>query len=482
MSRQILAIDIRNSSIAAVVLSTGLKNNTIDGCAHTLLPPVSDEVKNPLQTALETLKEQLHPEQPNVVVSLPPDQTICRTVSVPFKDEKKIRQVLPFELEPSLPVAVDSLVIDFLSNPEPEKSGLLTAAVDRNYLASVMETLTAMDWRPQLVVPGNFPLALALAGPPEPGEENLLFLDVGAKKASLFAVQSQRILMVRSLGAEVATDMGIEALALKIRQTLTAFADAQPGGFEANKIYLSGPAFVDNETSRRLSEALEMTTQVVNLRQSAEKLDASPGIDRWQPCLFDDALALALVEADGSACPNFHRSGSPFRNYWTTYRPYLRGPLTLLAAVLLLGLFGVVLNSIVLKKQVDALDAQIEAVFSETLPGTRRVGDALEQMKSELKRAQTGGIDSENGPNPARTIDILLQLSQSIPKELDMVFSRLVYGNDGLTLSGEAAAFNAVDEIKGHLEKSGLFKQVTISSANMDRGGNKVLFKLKIDL
>jgi type II secretory pathway component PulL len=193
-------------------------------------------------------------------------------------------------------------------------------------------------------------------------------------------------------------------------------------------------------------------------------------------------LALALVDAEGHPCPNFHRSGSPLRNYWTTYRPYLRGPIVLMAAVLILGLLGVVLNSIILKRQVDALDAQIEAVFSETLPGTRRVGDALEQMKSELKRAKSGGIDSEHGPNPVRAIDILLQLSHSIPKELDMVFSRMVYGNDGLTLSGEAAAFNAVDEIKSNLEKSGLFKQVTISSANMDRGGNKVLFKLKIDL
>jgi general secretion pathway protein L len=482
MSRQILSIDIRKTSIAAVVLSTGLKNNTIDGCAYATIPPASDEAKDPLQTALMELQGQLHLERPNVVVSLPPDLTICRTVSVPFKDEKKIRQMLPFELEPSLPVAVDTLVIDFQSTPDPVKTGLLTAAVDRNYLESIIETLTAVDWRPQLVVPGNFPLALALAGQAETDEDNLLFLDVGLKKATLFAIQSQHILMVRTLGAELATDMGIEALALKIRQTLTAFADAQAGGFESNKIYFSGPALVDGETSRRLSEALDMSTRVVNLRQSADKLDPAHMLDQWHPCLFDDALALALVEAEGRPCPNFHRSGSPLRNYWTTYRPYLRGPLALLAAVLLLGLIGVVLNSIVLNKQVNALDAKIEAVFSETLPGARRVGDALEQMKSELKRAKSGGIDTEHGPNPVRTIDILLQLSQSIPKELDMVFSRLVYGNDGLTLSGEAAAFNAVDEIKSNLEKSGLFKQVTISSANMDRGGNKVLFKLKIDL
>lgn len=482
MSRQILSIDIRNSSIAAVVLGTGLKSNTIEGCAHAKLPPVSEEVKEPLQAALREIQQKLPLERPNVVVSLPPDQTICRTIHVPFKDEKKIRQVLPFELEPSLPVAVDTLTIDFQTTDEPEKDGLLTVAVDRKYLDDIMETFAAVDWRPQLVVPGNFPLSLALAGQLEADRGPGLFLSVGSTKATLFILKSHRILLVRSLSADITTEMGIEALALKIRQTLTAFTESQPGGFEFDRIYLSGPAFVDGKTGRRLSEALEIPPQPVNLQKAAEKLEAAPTLGPWHPSLFDDALALALVEAEGSPCPSFHRSGSPLRNYWTTYRPYLRGPLTLLAAVLILGLLGVVINSIFLKRQVDALDAQIEAVFSETLPGTRRVGDALDQMKSEIKRSKSGGIDTEHGPNPVRTVDVLLQLSQSIPKNLDMVFNRLVYGSDGLTLSGEAAAFNTVDEIKGHLEKTGLFKQVTISSANMDRGGNKVQFKLKLDL
>jgi general secretion pathway protein L len=481
MSRQILSIDIRNTSIAAVVLSTGLKNNTIEACAHALIPVVGED-KEALPAAIQSLVEKLPVERPNVVVGLPPDLTICRTISVPFKEDKKIRQILPFELEPTLPVAVDSLVIDYQRCAEPEKTGLLAAAIDRRYLNDVMDALTAVGWRPQLVVPGDFPLALLLADRADSGDEDILFLDVGRNKAALFALQSQRIMMVRSLPADITSDLGIEALALKIRQTLTALMDSQPGGFEPKKIFLSGPALIDAETSRRLAKALEIPTQVVNLRKTADKLDTADALDQWHPCLFDAALALALVEAEGRPCPNFHRSGSPLRNYWTTYRPYVRGPLALLAAVLFLGLLGVLLNSHFLKKQVDALDAQIESVFSATFPGARRVGDALEQMKSELKRAKGGGIDAEQGVSPVRTIDILFQLSQLIPKEIDVVFSRLVLGSDGLTVSGEAAAFNTVDEIKGHLEKSDLFKQVTISSANMDKGGSKVLFKLKIDL
>ena len=81
-----------------------------------------------------------------------------------------------------------------------------------------------------------------------------------------------------------------------------------------------------------------------------------------------------------------------------------------------------------------------------------------------------------------RTIDILLEISRAIPKEADVLFTRLVLGSDGLTLSGETAAFNVVDDIKGRLEQSDLFKEVTIASANMEKSGSKVRFKLKLIL
>jgi hypothetical protein len=58
----------------------------------------------------------------------------------------------------------------------------------------------------------------------------------------------------------------------------------------------------------------------------------------------------------------------------------------------------------------------------------------------------------------------------------------MTVGADEVTVTGETAAFNVVDTIKSHLEKSELFKKITIASANMDKSGKRVLFKLKIDL
>jgi general secretion pathway protein L len=477
MSRQILSIDIRNNSIAAVVLNAGLKSHTIASCTYIPLP----DAPNRLSAGLAVLKENTFPANPTVVVSLPADRAIFRTIFVPFKEEKKIRQVLPFELEPNLPVPVDDLIIDYYKGGQPEKSGLLTTAVDRLYLEEVMDALTAVNLRPQLVVPGGIPLALGLTSY-QPLDHQALLLDVGPRRTILVALNDNNIAMLRSMPSDLSSETAVEALALRIRQTLTAFADNQPGGFTPKTLYMSGPAMADKVAGPRLAKALDMALQDLDLRSLAPKVDAASIQDQWKPFLFDNALALALIEVEGRCCPSFHRSTSSFRKFWTTYKPYLQVPAVLMAFVLLLGLSGVLIESHFLKKRVDGIDANIEALFAATFPNTRRVEKtpALNQMKSELQKSRSN-MDSGQTDFQVRTIDILFQLSQSIPKEIDVVFSRLVLGSDGLSISGETAAFNIVDEIKNGLEKSDLFKQVTIASANMDRSG-KIQFKLKIDL
>jgi general secretion pathway protein L len=73
-------------------------------------------------------------------------------------------------------------------------------------------------------------------------------------------------------------------------------------------------------------------------------------------------------------------------------------------------------------------------------------------------------------------------LSQLVPPSVDVIFERLTMGGDAVTVSGETADFNTVDDIKSRIEKSSIFTQVTIASANMDKSGKKVRFKLKIEL
>lgn len=307
MSRQILSIDIRNQSIAAVVLNTGLTNNVIEACAYTPLPANTTE-EPPRRASLKTLLEQLQIKNCSVVVGLPPDHTFFRTLDVPFKDDKKIRQVLPYELEPNLPIAVDELIIDYQLNDDPQNNNLMTAAIARSVVAEITADFEALDLRPQLIVPGDFPLALGLALYTETLDDQALLLQIGAGKATLFVLEKRHIALVRLLSADLTTETGIESLALAVRQTMTAFADSRPNGFSPQILYLSGPALASTQTERQLAEAMELPVQIVDLRAAMPKLEATNSLADWQPCLHDGALAMAMIEAENRPCLNFHRS------------------------------------------------------------------------------------------------------------------------------------------------------------------------------
>ncbi len=482
MSRQILAIDIRNDALAAVLINTGLKSNTVMGCAY--LPIVAQsEDGDALSQSLALLMERLNPTAANVVVSLPTDNAIFRFLSVPFNEDNKIRQILPFELEPTLPVAAENLKIDFQKSTTGDQTDILAVAIDQSTFQSYMNKLAAANIRPKLVVPAGFPLIDQILALEDPSAAKTLFLDVNANKTTLFALRSGRIEMVRNLPSGAGDETAVEALALRVRQTITAWSDITHNNDAPALIYASGPGLQIGGHIDRLSQALEVEVQRIDLSHWLHRVEIPEAV-QWRPNLMNEALALALLEAEQKPCPNFHRISSPLRNYWSAYRPYIMMPAILLAMVLIIASSGVLLENYYLKKQVDELDSRLEQIFKSTFPGSRLMATVppLDQMKSKLKELKKGGAGSEQHAVQIRSIEVLLQISQSIPDNIQVTLSRLTIGADEVTVSGETTDFNTVDDIKGRLEKSELFKQITIASANMDKSGKKVLFKLKIDL
>jgi general secretion pathway protein L len=480
MSRQILAIDIRNEALTAVLITKGLKSNTVMGTAHLPIRGQTEE-GDPLSQSLVLLLEHIKPTAPNVVVSLPADRALYRFLRVPFKEDSKIRQILPFELEPTLPISTDNLKIDFQKNVAGDQTEVLAVAIDQSVFQNYMGKLTAANIRPQLVVPAGFPLIAQIMAIENQPAAKTLFLDVNADKTTLFAFRSGRIEMVRNLPSGVSDEIATEALALRIRQTITAWKDLSHDDATPSLIYASGPGLQNASQVQRLSQAIEIEVQSIDLRQWMPRVEI-PDTVEWRPDLMNEALALAILEAEDRPCPNFHRISSPLRNYWAAYRPYIMMPAILLAMVLIIASGGVLLDNYYLKKRVDELDAHMEQVFKSTFPSTRLSAAPLDQMKSKLKEIKKGGAGTEQNAVQTRSIDILLQISQSIPENIDVILSRMTIGADEVTVSGETTDFNTVDDIKSRLEKSGTFKQITIASANMDKSGKRVLFKLKIDL
>ena len=204
MSRQVLAIDIRHQSIAAVLLSAGLKSTSIVACQRVPID-TAEENQKALASALTTLTRQFPTTTSGV--GLPADQAIYRNIQVPFKEEKKIRQVLPFELEPNLPVPVDRLVIDYIATDDTSIGTLLTAAIDRQHVDDAIEALETVGLRPQLIVPGDFPLASTILSFGDQVPDQALFLSLDTDTATLFLLDRKNITLARSMVANPTMDL-----------------------------------------------------------------------------------------------------------------------------------------------------------------------------------------------------------------------------------------------------------------------------------
>jgi Tfp pilus assembly protein PilN len=87
----------------------------------------------------------------------------------------------------------------------------------------------------------------------------------------------------------------------------------------------------------------------------------------------------------------------------------------------------------------------------------------------------------QTGPH-IRSIDILNSISQRIPKEIEVDFTRLVISPQNVLIAGNTSAFDSVEDIRGRLEQIDFFKKVSTSSSNMDRSGKEVRFVLKVEL
>jgi general secretion pathway protein L len=362
-----------------------------------------------------------------------------------------------------------------------DQTDILAVAIDQSVLQRYMDALTAAAFRPQLIVPGSLPLAIYLSDIEEFSSEQFLILDVGKEKTSLFALDSGSIELVRRISSKVDSVQAVESLALRIRQTLTAISDQHSDFFSPVKLYITGEALEGSDVFQRISLALELPTEQIDLSHRATRFEMNDETP-WTPCRMNNALALALLEIDGRPCANFHRISSPLRNYWNAYRPYIVGPAVLLAIAILIGLSGVIIDSYLLNQRVKKLKAQIKQVYQSEFPQSRATGDPITLFDIKIKEVKKGGASGGINPTRVRAIDAMLQLSQLIPANVDVLLTRMSMGADSLTLSGETAAFNTVDDIKSRLEKGELFKQVTIASANMNKSGKKVRFKLKIDL
>ena len=496
MQGNITGIDIGDEQITAVQVRGGLKGYQVLGWATV---PVQD---GGLGDALKSLSGSMKMRSDTYIATIPGDHISFRNVQLPFKDTKKIRQALPFEMESMLPFPVEDLLIDFIMTDGPSKGAALAASVKREFFSEYLGSLQANGIDPEVLDVRGSSLAswlLRQTGTPD----HTLILEIGVKRNTLVLCLNRRTVLIRVFSANnpsiarfasgtsditdlknlppETTESSFEAMCATIRNTVHAFVSQRDTLLLPEKLFFTGTGALYPGTEDLLHRFLDMPVEQIDV--SADK---KVTIDRrltrdWSPALMNGALSLVLKSTRKEEGFNFRRDEfGPERRY-LGLRKVVPKIVIFLFLILSFLATDMVIDYYSLKKEYRTLNREITAIFRRTLPEVTKVVDPVQQLRvkiGELKRSTASRPATAPDSN---ILDLLKEISVRIPKSVDVHINRMVIDPETVRITGKTVAFNEVDKIKNDLEPSTIFGEVTISSANLDRTGKKVQFEIKID-
>lgn len=492
MRKKIIALDIRFCGLTAVCVRRGLKGKWIEACESF---EFEDDVlsEENLCSGLETVLEKIDPGGSVFMVSVPSDSVFFRNIRLPFKDVRKIRQILPFEMESLIPIPIEDVVIDFHtladlnSNSAPVQdthvvAGLMALSQVKYYL----DILERYHIKPKVLTISGFSSASHLGSDSEmPGQ--WIFLSLDTHVCSIFAMMESHICLVRSFYPCTSADKCIEEMIRNIQHTIAGFEELFVFDFHPELVVLSGeikiPGLDAHDMVKQITAHLDIQVKRMDLvRQAGIASRTMNAYAETASDAMNNAVALALIETENIKSLNFRKGPFAAINFWAENKSHVIKTGIIAMIVLLMSLGTLLMDTYYMEGRLDRVSRKINTIFRQTFPQITAIVDPLHQMRVEMEKLKETAFVPVEADQYVMKIDILNALSLNIPENVDVEFNRLVISQDSALISGDTDTFNSVDDMKNNLEKVEIFKKVDITSANMDRSGKRVQFKMKINL
>lgn len=487
MAERILGLDIGDSSVKAVLLSRGFR-----GGYRVLAVRLIDVADGGLPEALERLFADPALRGAPCVTALPAGRLSFRNVRLPFRDDKKIRQTLPFTLEPLLQTPVDELFVDHVALIQGGAAEVFAALAPRTLVAERTALLAPYVREIAVIDVDAVPLACRLMQ--KPGfPESALVLDIGARDTTAIFVQSARVVQIRHIPcsgepptgapepqaadgppARAGSDLGNALRNTQLSLLWQGVLDRTP-----ERVYLTGGGSRTAGLAERVSGTLGVPAERVDLVGDGG-IDLGEAVrESWDPALLDQALALAARPMAKGCGFNFRQRAFEARADYGKLRERLRAGALLAGLILTLAVVEIGLSDYASRLRLAALKKQIATEFRRIDPETTRIVDPLTQLRGkigELRKISAGTGDAAR----ATVLDLLKEISELAPA--DLLLTAFALDEETVALKGEAKGFDSLEAFKAALARSRSFKAVTVGSTNQKREGTGVEFDLKVTL
>ena len=490
MPQRIFSLEIGDAELKASVLQTSFRDYKVTAFHRAPLPNghTAEQVKHFLaQHALAG---------DTILSALPADRVTWRTFFLPFRDMKKVAQTVPFELESSVPFGLDEVVVDYqVLHRDRAGTVVLAALVQKHDLERHLRLLQDGGVDPKVVDLGALAtlntLNLVRDRPP-----TFVFLDFAPHTATAALYRDKELAGLRTLTRPIpaSTSNGhgdtpapvaepeplpVDELVSELRWTLLALNGAPLD--DQLVCYVAGdPAIVD-AIEAPLAEAMPLDIQ----RLDRMKLgNLTPDVGSQAPA-FSSSLGLALREVSptNTVGVNFRRGEFTFHRAQQELRQAVRGVVILGLIVVALTLVDMGMKRYQLAQQANAVDAQIQKVFSAALPDLGRVANPKGTLHDEIEalRQRVNLLSDVVPVSSSTSIDILRAASSAVPNKIRVDCEEYSMDPNEVRVRCNTETYDSVDTIKEEMLKTGYFSEVEVKDAKTGKSGG-VDFRLTLKL
>ncbi|MDU9048336.1 MAG: type II secretion system protein GspL [Candidatus Electrothrix sp. Rat3] len=503
MARLTFGIDISDDLLSGVALAGNGKEAKAVSCAFCRL-----DRENKLAEQLPLLLEELQwPQKGHCDIGLSLSELSLRNITLPFADNKKIEQILPFELDEQLLLPVDQQVIATsatMVNSEEEKTQLMTAALEKETLTQYLSLFHEQGLEPDRISPTDFVLAERLTGSDREAE-NFLLLSCDLSAATMTVIHQGAVICMRHLaypaevftkalfsfdGREVHTDdpdtaaQVVSRVCQSVEQSMDLFRYQFALNLQPDYILLTGPMLLGQGFQEKIEVEIGLPVKRSNLIQADTATLSANIAGQWKPEIFDRPLSLALQAGSRkkTAAFNFRKNEFAPPHYLLRSKKQLVGAAVTVGALFLLSLGYLFIDARQLEKKHDNLSDQMVEVFKASFPRINPSGDPLLHMRSKLQGMDTVSVSMPIFSQKKRVLFVLYDISARLPTSLDLHVTRLIVDQDSVKLTGTTDAFNNVNTIKNLLAESDRYSEVNIVSATKGNADEGIRFEIKLQL
>jgi general secretion pathway protein L len=364
--------------------------------------------ERPLDDAVRSVAEKMA-GSPRVILCLSPALFAQRPVSLPFKDLRKVREVLPAHLQGDVAMPVEELALEAMPVDEGQFLALWARKSD---ISEAIGQFREAGIEPQVVSSLPFALARLPGVPPDCAV---------CDGSSLALLQGGRLTYFRAFNVEVTAAM--------IEATLSALELS--GGELPSRLCLigaGGSVLADADTLPLPVEKVEVPPELGHLFKNEATFHQLAGL-----------YAVALANHAGTL-PNFRQGELA----WTAGDAKLRKKLILtgiLAVTVILLLFvNKGLQHRAAAADLASLNKSIAAMYREVFSGRAKAVDEISEIKGEIRKL--AGVENSGG-----YLDLMKKLAEDKGNSINGLYEAELEGNS-LRIKGDARSAQAVNEFK----------------------------------